>query len=225
MGKGTTKTRRPSLRSEARPALPTDADAVRVLGRVKARLVAAQRGDELVAPDTAERTMLRWLQWELGLDEDMDVSEHYRGLYELLAEKAQGVLEGIQHPSAALGKGAAYPLETGEVTALLRKLGVRVDPSGAAVRRLGDAFDVPELGPIGQRVFFARHVLRIAAAHGAGMSDSEVAALVRHITGDLSPIEALVARTIEDPPPQTEELLARVQPAATEDIALHFASR
>lgn len=224
MGKGTTATRR-RLRSAGRAIAPADADAARVLGRVKARLAAIRRGEDLAAPDAAERAMLRWLQWELALDEDMDVSDHYRDLYKLLAEKAPQVLDGIQHPSSAPGAEAMYPLETGQVTVLLRELGVRVDASGSAVRRLGDAFDVPQIGAQAQRVFFARHVLRIAAAHGAGLSDREIEGLVRHITGQLSPIEVLIARTIEDPSSETADLLAQAPPASTEQITLTFAGR
>lgn len=220
MGKGMTSLRRPRT---GRVAPPHAADAIKVLGRVKNRLAALAAGETLNPPSAEERDMLRWLQGELGLDEDMDRSPHTSAMYQILMKAAPNVLAGIQHPEEVLD-GARYPLETGQVVALLQALRINVDDNGQRVRRLADAFNVPQLGALGQRVFFARHVLRIAVTYGGRMNDRSVHELIRLLSAQLTPVEAVVARSFEDLPPETEALVARATASAA-DVALSFTRR
>lgn len=198
----------PAQRTPARrvPAPPSGPEGAQLLARVQAQLARQEAGGTVFRPSGKERAVLAWLQYELGADMEMDRDHRYAAAYQRLAERRPRILSAIEHP-ASVAEGLSYPLDTGEVVELLQRAGLRVDPSGSAVRRLADAFKVPQLGSGLRRVFFARHVLQIASAIQLEVTPLEMRTLARILLGRLDARERIVAPMLPDVPTDQAGLL------------------
>lgn len=208
MGKGTRERVRATRRVRRRPTPPPGPEGASILSRIRKELGRQRGGGPVYSRSAAERRVLDWLQYELGADMDIDRDPRYLKGYRLLEQRKPRVLEAIHDPASVID-GVSYPLDTGEVVDLLQRSGLRADPSGSAVRRLADDFEVPQLGAGLRRTFFARHVLEIASALELEFTPQEIRTLGRHLSEQLSEKELVIAPMIPAVPAERAEALAR----------------
>lgn len=101
-----------------------------------------------------------------------------------------GLLDAIGDPAAVV-PGLTYPLDVGDVVALLRAVGLHADNN--AVRRFADVFGVPRLGTSERRVFFARHVVEVASATLLAAKPERLKTLAEHLRLELDENERVLA--------------------------------
>ncbi len=168
-----------------------DGATLSAVRRIRAAIAAVRAHRPMPTLSESDEDLGRWLQQHAQIDADLARDPAFGSMYKRMRSDAAELVAKLRRPQQVLD-GLGYPLETSEATTLLRSAAIKVDASGSAVRRYGDAIGVPRIGTNSDRLYFARHLLEIAFALQHDLSPQRLTSLVRHDAGEFSSVEEAV---------------------------------